>query len=169
MADVVSLSKAIGGGIPLGATVAGEGIMKGWSPGSHANTFGGNLLACAGGTAALTFMKRKKLDENATRRGAQIMKRLREWEGEYELVGNVRGLGLMIGMEIVKLKQTREPDTKVRDVIICKALENGLLLLPAGESVVRICPPLIISKEQAEKGLDMLEDAIRTAQTHSSR
>jgi 4-aminobutyrate aminotransferase len=162
--DVVSLSKAIGGGIPLGATVAGEKIMKGWTPGSHANTFGGNLLACAGGIAALEFMKKKKLGQNAIKRGAQIMKRLHEWEEEYEIVGNVRGIGLMIGIEIVKSKDTREPDPEVRDAIICRALEKRLLLLPAGESVVRICPPLIISKEEADKGLDTIELAIRAVQ-----
>lgn len=144
--DVVSLSKAIGGGIPLGATVARDELMADWKPGSHANTFGGNLLACAGGTAALDFMKKRKLGENAVKMGKIFMKRLEEMKETYEHVGDVRGLGLMIGVEIVKSKASREPDKKTRSAILCEASGRGLLLLPAGESVIRIAPPLIISR-----------------------
>ncbi|MFH1394192.1 MAG: aminotransferase class III-fold pyridoxal phosphate-dependent enzyme [Candidatus Micrarchaeota archaeon] len=159
--DIVCLSKAIGGGIPLGATIANSRLMDNWPPGSHANTFGGNLLACAGGIAALNFMKRKKLGQNATRMGKIIMKRLKELEADYEEIGDVRGLGLMIGMEIVRTKKGKAPDAKLRKALLCEAAGRGLLLLPAGESVIRIAPPLIINKEQAGKGLDILEDSIK--------
>jgi 4-aminobutyrate aminotransferase len=159
--DIVSMSKAIGGGIPLGATVANRKIMQDWPPGSHANTFGGNLLACAAGIASLDFMRKKKLGENAVRIGKIMMKRLKEMEEQYEIVGDVRGIGLMIGVEIVKSKESRAPNKETRSSILCAASGNGLLLLPAGESTIRICPPLIINKEQAEKGLDIFEEAVK--------
>jgi 4-aminobutyrate aminotransferase len=94
-----------------------------------------------------------------------MMDRLAEMEEKYECIGNVRGIGLMIGIEIVKSKRTREPDEKTRSAIVDDAFGKGLLLLPAGESSIRICPPLIINKEQAEKGLDILEDAIKEIST----
>ncbi len=168
--DVVSMSKAIGGGMPLGATVSSKKIMD-WPPGSHANTFGGNLLACAGGMASLDFMQKKKLGENAVRRGREIIKRLNEMKRSYEIVGDVRGLGLMIGLEIVGSKKTRTPSESLRNAVLCKASEKGLLLLPAGArtSVIRICPPLIITKEQARHGLDILEDAIRVVNNERRR
>lgn len=161
--DIVSMSKAIGGGIPLGATIASRNLTKKWKHGSHANTFGGNLLACAGGIASLYFMKREQLGENAVRIGKLMMKRLAEMELEYEMIGDVRGLGLMIGMEIVKTKDSRVPDQKMCHAIIHNGLKRGLLLLTAGESVVRICPPLTITKEQAEHGLNILEQAVKAS------
>lgn len=158
--DIVSLSKAVGGGIPLGVTLANKKTMD-WPHGAHANTFGGNLLACAAGIATLNYMRRKRLGENALRIGAMMMKRLREIKDSYEIVGDVRGLGLMIGVEIVKDKASKAYGTNQRQQILCKATEKGLLLLPAGRSAIRICPPLIINKQQAMKGVDMLEDAIK--------
>lgn len=161
--DIVSLSKAIGGGIPLGATVANKKIMD-WPPGAHANTFGGNLLACAAGIAALKFMRARQLGRNAQRIGAHMMKRLREMKERYEIIGDVRGLGLMIGMEIVKDKKSKAYGKEERSKILCAASEKGLLLLPAGTSSIRICPPLVITKKQADAGLDVLEDAVRDAE-----
>lgn len=158
--DIVSLSKAIGGGIPLGATVASKKIMD-WPHGAHANTFGGNLLACAAGIATLNYMRKKKLGKNALRIGKLMMKRLEKMQSTYEIVGDVRGLGLMIGIEIVKDKKSRIYGINERQEILCKASEKGLLLLPAGTSSIRICPPLIINKQQANAGLDVLEDAIK--------
>ncbi|MBI2076354.1 MAG: aminotransferase class III-fold pyridoxal phosphate-dependent enzyme [Candidatus Aenigmarchaeota archaeon] len=158
--DIVSLSKAIGGGIPLGATVANKKIMD-WVPGTHANTFGGNLLACAAGIATLKYMRRKRLGENAARMGKLMMKRLHEIKEAHEIVGDVRGLGLMIGVEIVKDKESKRYGIGERNQILCKASEKGLLLLPAGTSTIRICPPLVLTKTQALQGMDILEDAIR--------
>ena len=157
--DIVCLSKAIGGGVPLGATLASKEIMD-WVPGSHANTFGGNLLACAAGIATLKYMRKKKLGKNATRIGKHMMNRLNEMKDEHEIIGDVRGLGLMIGVEIVKSKKSKQYDDIKRKEILCSASEKGLILLPAGRSTIRICPPLIITKEQADLGLDILEDSI---------
>ena len=159
-ADVVCLSKAIGGGIPLGVTLANKKTMD-WVPSSHSNTFGGNLLACAGGIATLNYMKKHKLGENANKIGKYMLKRLKEMEEKYEIIGEVRGIGLMIGVEIVKNKHTKEYGINERNAILCKASEKGLILLPAGKSVIRICPPLIINKKQADIGLDILEDSVK--------
>ncbi len=158
--DIVSLSKAIGGGIPLGATVANDKIMD-WVPGSHANTFGGNLLACAAGIATLKFMREKKLGENAIRIGNYMRKRLEKMKDTYEIIGDVRGIGLMIGVEIVKDKNSKKYGIEERSYILCKASERGLILLPAGTSAIRICPPLILTKEQADLGLDIFEDSVK--------
>lgn len=158
--DIVALSKAIGGGIPLGVTVANEKTMD-WVAGSHANTFGGNLLACAAGIATLKFMKKKGLGENTLKIGNYMMKRLQEMKERYKIIGDVRGIGLMIGVEIVRDKQSKAYGTKERSGILCKASEKGLILLSAGVSTIRICPPLILTKEQADLGLDILEDSIK--------
>lgn len=158
--DIVALSKAIGGGIPLGATVANEKIMD-WVAGVHANTFGGNLLACAAGIATLRLIRENKLGENATKIGNYMMKRLEEMKENYEIIGDVRGIGLMIGVEIVKDRKSKNYGTKERTDILCKASEKGLLLLPAGTSSIRISPPLILTKEQADLGLDIFEDSVK--------
>ncbi|MBI4019510.1 MAG: aminotransferase class III-fold pyridoxal phosphate-dependent enzyme [Candidatus Aenigmarchaeota archaeon] len=155
-ADIVSMSKAIGGGIPLGATLSSNKVMN-WPSGAHANTFGGNLIACAAGIATLGQMKNKKLGANAAKIGKMMLKRLHEMKQTHDLIGDVRGIGLMIGIEIVNGKANDEVKSSQ---ILCKAAEKGLLLLPAGKSSIRICPPLIINKQQAEHGLDILDEAI---------
>lgn len=158
--DIISLSKAIGGGIPLGATLANSKIMD-WPSGSHSNTFGGNLVACVAGIATLNYMKKKKLGQNAKKVGNYMMKRLNEMKDDYEIIGDVRGIGLMIGIEIVKNKRSKKYGIEERQGILCKSSEKGLLLLPAGESVIRICPPLTITKQQADHGIDIIEDSIK--------
>ncbi len=158
--DIVSMAKSIGGGLPIGATISSRKIMD-WVPGSHSNTFGGNLVSCAAGIAALTFMKKKKLGQNAQKMGKLMLKRLEELKNQYEIIGDVRGIGLMIGIEIVKNKKTREPAAKERDVIQCEAARKGMILLGAGKSVIRFCPPLVITKKEAEKGLDIFEESVR--------
>ncbi len=147
--DIVSLSKAIGGGVPLGAMISTDAIMD-WPKGAHANTFGGNLLACAGGIAALDFMKRKKLGQNAVRMGKIIMKGLESMKGD--TIVDVRGIGLMIGVEVC--------DKVERERLMLRAMQNGLLLLPAGESTIRISPPLTLTKGEAEQGLAILEGCL---------
>jgi 4-aminobutyrate aminotransferase len=139
-ADIVCMSKSIGGGIPLGATLSTGKIMS-WPPGTHANTFGGNLLAAAGGLATLEFMQSSKLGAKAVEKGNYLMKSLNELKDKYPIIGDVRGIGLMIGIELVE--NDRSPASAMRDVIIKKALEGGLILLPAGDSVIRFVPPLI--------------------------
>jgi 4-aminobutyrate aminotransferase len=158
--DIVSMSKALGGGIPIGVTTASAKIMD-WKPGTHGNTFGGNLLACAAGVAVLRYAKKKRLAANAVRMGNIIMKRLNEMKDRYECVGDVRGLGLMIGAEIVQDKKSRRYGVAEREFILNEACRNGVVFIGAGRSVIRFCPPLTITKQQAEHGMDVLEAAIK--------
>ena len=157
--DIVCLSKAIGGGLPMGATISSKEIMD-WVPGSHANTMGGNLLACAAGIASLNYMRKKKLGEKAKRIGDYMMKRLEELKEKYEIIGDVRGKGLMIGIELVKDRRTKEFAREERHKIIMNALSRGLMLLPAGTSVIRFCPPLTLTRKEADKGLEIFENSL---------
>ncbi|MCX6815594.1 MAG: aminotransferase class III-fold pyridoxal phosphate-dependent enzyme [Candidatus Aenigmarchaeota archaeon] len=154
--DIVSLAKALGGGLPLGLMIAKPGLMK-WPKSAHSNTFGGNLLSCAAGLATLNYIKKKKLGQNAVRVGNYIMKRLNEMKEKYECLGDVRGLGLMIGMEIVQNKKSRKPGKAEREFIMYKSYENRLIMLGAGTSVIRICPALNITRAQADAGLNVLD------------
>ncbi len=158
--DIVCLSKAIGGGVPLGVTVTNNKIFD-WPSGSHANTLGGNLLACAAGIEALKFMKEHRLGEKASVLGEYMLKRLEGFKEKYEIIGDVRGLGLMLGMELVKDKKSKRYAVKERHKILCKAAEKGLILLPAGISVIRLSPPLILKKEEADRGLDIIEECLK--------
>lgn len=158
--DIVSLSKAIGGGVPLGATIAKKKIMD-WGHGVHSNTFGGNLLACAAGTATLEFLKKNRLGEKAVRTGKEMLKVLNEFKDKIGLVGDVRGMGLMIGVELVKSKSSKKPAVKELSKVLNIAGNNGLLLLAAGKNVIRICPPLVLSEKQAMSGLEILGSALK--------
>ncbi len=157
-ADIVCMAKSIGGGMPLGATLSTGKIMS-WPSGAHGNTFGGNLLASASGLAALEFMESNKLGDQAVDKGAYIMKRLNELKDQYQIIGDVRGMGLLIGMELVE--ENKDPAVEKRDLIIKKAFEGGLIMLPAGESVIRFVPPLVISKEEIDCGFGIFEDALK--------
>jgi 4-aminobutyrate aminotransferase len=157
-ADIVAMSKSIGGGVPLGATLSSSEIMS-WHSGVHANTFGGNLLAAAGGLATLEFMEQEKLGEKAVEKGAYIMKRLEEMKEKYPIIGDVRGIGLMIGIELVG--KDRVPATEKRNNVVNRAIEEGLILLPAGDSVIRFVPPLVISREEIDKGLGIFENVLK--------
>ena len=157
-ADIVCMSKSIGGGIPLGATLSSSEIMS-WPEGAHANTFGGNLLAAAGGLATLEFMESRNLGQKAAEKGRYLMKRLNELKEEYSIVGDVRGMGLMIGAELVE--QNGDPAAEKCKMVIKSALEKGMILLPAGDSVIRFVPPLIITREEIDRGMEIFEDAIK--------
>jgi len=157
--DIVCLSKAIGGGLPLGVTIASDEIMT-WPPGSHASTFGGNNIACAAGTAVLDIMKEEGFDDHITKMGAYLLERLKRLKKHHEIIGDVRGIGLMSAIELVRNRATKEPAVHERNVVLNNAFKNGLTLLPAGESVIRFCPPLTLEKEDIDTGLDILEAAI---------
>jgi 4-aminobutyrate aminotransferase len=158
--DIVSMSKTLGGGLPIGATVASTKVMD-WVPGSHANTFGGNLLAAVAGTATLTFMRKKRLGLKAKKMGKFMLKQLQSLQTEYDIIGDVRGKGLMIGVELVKNRKTKAFAVKERQKILCHALEEDLILLPCGMSTIRFCPPLTLSKAEAKQGLAAFETALK--------
>jgi 4-aminobutyrate aminotransferase len=158
-ADIVCLSKAIGGGLPLGITVARDEIMT-WPPGSHASTFGGNNLSCAAGLAVLEFLQAPGFGESVLDKGRYLLEGLHRLHDRHDLIGDVRGIGLMCGIELVTDRETKEPASGERGRVLRYAFEQGLTLLPAGASTIRFCPPLTMEKEDIATGLDILDSAL---------
>jgi len=156
--DIVTLSKALGGGFPLGATVASDEIMA-WPPGSHASTFGGNNVSCAAGLAVLKILDAPGFGGHVTEMGAYLMERLKDLQQNHAVIGDVRGIGLMIGIELVRDRIKKQRAKEERNAVLNAAFRNGLTLLPAGESVIRFSPPLIIEKEDIEAGIELLDCA----------
>jgi 4-aminobutyrate aminotransferase len=157
--DIVCLGKALGGGLPFGVTVASGEVMD-WPPGSHASTFGGNNLACAAALAVMGLLREEGLGDRVTAAGGYLTARLRELAGRHPIVGDVRGLGLMVGMELVRDQSTKEPARDEQRIILRRAFERGLVLLPAGESVIRFCPPLIVGEEEIDTAVAILDRAM---------
>ncbi|MGZ5563476.1 MAG: aminotransferase class III-fold pyridoxal phosphate-dependent enzyme [Halobacteriota archaeon] len=153
--DIVCLSKALGGGLPLGAMVASEEVTT-WLPGSHAGTFAGNNVACAAGLGVLDILSGKGFGDYVVDAGQHLLRRLNELQEDYDLIGDVRGMGLMAAIELVHSRETKEPAIEERRVILNDAFENGLALLPAGESAIRFCPPLTIEKGDIDRGVKLL-------------
>jgi 4-aminobutyrate aminotransferase len=157
--DIVCMAKGIASGMPLGVTLSKAEIMD-WVPGSHASTFGGNPVAIAAALATLDVIEREGLLSNAEEVGNYILRRMRDWPAKYRLVGDVRGRGLMIGVELVSDKQTKQPASPERDRVVELAFERGVLFLGSGPSTIRIAPPLITTKEQADTAVDVLEECV---------
>ncbi len=160
--DIVCMAKGIASGMPLGVTMAKADIMD-WVPGSHASTFGGNPVCIAAALATMDVLEHEAI-RNADTVGRHIMQRISAWPQKHSMVGDVRGRGLMIGVELVTDKRSKAPAGSARDKVVQLAFERGCLFLGAGENSVRICPPLIITKEQADIGLDILEECIRAVE-----
>jgi 4-aminobutyrate aminotransferase len=157
--DIITSAKGIASGMPLGICISKAEVMD-WVPGSHASTFGGNPVCIAASLATLDLLEREAI-ANAASMGEYMMKRMKTWVDKYEMVGDVRGFGLMIGVEIVKDKKTKAVAGKERDRIVDKlCFERGVLMLGAGETTIRLSPPLIINKEQADIAMDVLEESI---------
>jgi len=156
--DIVCIAKGIASGMPLGICMSRANVMD-WVPGSHASTFGGNPICLAAALATLEIIEREGM-ANAATVGAAALNRLKSWVAKYENVGDVRGRGLMIGVEMVKDKKSRAPAGELRDRIIALAFERGLLLLGCGESTLRLCPPLIVTQQETDIALDILEECI---------
>ena len=156
--DMVCLAKGIASGMPLGVCMTRAEIMD-WRPGSHASTFGGNPVSIAAALATMNIIEREAM-ANAARVGTLMLERLRGWKQSHPLVGDVRGRGLMIGVELVKDQSTREPAAELRNRVETLAFERGLMVLGCGESSLRLSPPLIVSREEATVALDILEDAL---------
>jgi 4-aminobutyrate aminotransferase len=157
--DILTVAKGIASGMPLGATVARADLMT-WPPGAHASTFGGNPVACAAALVTIELLQ-KELVDNAAAMGDYLMARMRPWPARFPIVGDVRGLGLMLGIEIVRDHATMEKAPAWRDRIVSLAFERGLLLLGAGDNSVRLCPPLVITRDQCDFALDTLEACLK--------
>ena len=156
--DIVCMAKGIASGMPLGVCMSRAEVMD-WVPGSHASTFGGNPVSIAAALATIDILEREGI-ANAGKVGAKMLERLDGWKKTHPLVGDVRGRGLMIGIELVKDKQTREPATALRNRVETLAFERGLMILGCGETSIRLCPPLLLKEEEAAVGLDILEDVL---------
>ena len=156
--DIVCMAKGIASGMPLGICMTRAEIMD-WVPGSHASTFGGNPIAIASALATMDILEREGIS-NAEHVGGKILERLEGWKHSHPLVGDVRGRGLMIGIELVLDKETREPAPALRNLVEGLCFEKGLLILGCGENSLRLCPPLIVSENEATVALDILEEAL---------
>ncbi|MEM0086860.1 MAG: aminotransferase class III-fold pyridoxal phosphate-dependent enzyme [Candidatus Micrarchaeaceae archaeon] len=162
-ADIYTMAKSLGAGLPIGATIVKNSIAD-VPAGAHANTFGGNLLSIAAAKASLEYVKRnfKSLQRHIKTESKYILKRLNSMKEKYESVGDVRGIGLMIGVEFVKTKKGKEPGVEERQAVLNYSFNKGLLLLPAGQSTIRIIPPLTVKHSSVEKGMDIFEEAVNS-------
>lgn len=159
--DIVTMAKGIASGMPLGVATARAEVMS-WPPGSHASTFGGNPVACAAAIATLGLL-RDELVQNAATVGRHLMDGARALMDKHALIGDVRGRGLMVGIEFVRDRQTKERATTERDAIVRGCFERGLLVLGAGRNAIRLSPPLVLTKDQADTALAVLDEAIGAA------
>lgn len=158
--DIICCAKALASGLPLGATIAKAKIMD-WVAGSHASTFGGNPLSCVAAMSVIDVIKEERLLENATKQGNYILKRLGELKEESNIVGDVRGKGLMIGVEIVAGKEGKKPSPEKANEVIMRSWKRGVAVITCGVSTLRIAPPLNITQELADSALNIIVDVIK--------
>jgi 4-aminobutyrate aminotransferase len=164
--DIVCMAKGIASGMPLGVTLSKADIMD-WIPGSHASTFGGNPVCIAAALATLDVIEKESLLRNSHEVGSHMMKRMADWPKKHKIVGDVRGRGLMIGVEIVKDQATREYGAAERDRIVEQAFERGVLFLGCGPSTIRIAPALVVTKDEADVAVDALEESIAVVEKNA--
>ena len=156
--DVVATAKGIASGLPLGVIIARSELMS-WPPGAHASTFGGNPVACAAAMATIRLI-RERLMQNAADVGAHLFAALQMLMEKHALIGDVRGRGLMIGVELVRDRQTKERATSERDRVVRECFNRGLLVLGAGRNALRFSPPLVLTKDQADTAVRFLDEAL---------
>jgi 4-aminobutyrate aminotransferase len=157
-ADIVNIAKGIASGLPLGVTCARADIMS-WPPGAHASTFGGNPVSCAAANATIKLLK-DGLVANAAAVGAHLASGLRELQRKHRVIGDVRGIGLMIGVELVRDRDTKERAVEERNALVQSMFRRGVLILGAGKNAIRIAPPLVFTKSQADNLLRVMDDAL---------
>lgn len=159
MPDVMLMAKGIASGLPLSGLAARKDLIAKWKPGSHGGTFGGNVVACAAAVATIRAMREEKLVENASARGLQLMAGLRKLQAEFKQIGDVRGLGLMVGVEF---GAPGAPDTATAKAVAQAAFDRGLMLLSCGtyDNVIRWIPPLVVNEQQIEEALQIFAAAL---------
>jgi 4-aminobutyrate aminotransferase len=145
---------------PIGAMISSAKVMD-WEPGAHASTFGGNLVACAAAIEGLKILKERDLVKRAEQLGNFALKRLNEIAEESSLIGDVRGKGLLIGIELVKDKRTKERAVEEREKLVRDTLDRGLIIFRGGRSVIRIAPPLVSTRLELQMGLDIFEKSLK--------
>ena len=156
--DIIAVAKGIASGLPLGVTTARAEVMA-WPPGAHASTFGGNPIACAAALVTIDLIRQSLMD-NASTVGAHLMTRLRALADRHPVIGDVRGRGLMIGLELVTDRQTKERAPKERDRLVDECFARGLLVLGAGRNTLRLCPPLVLTTAEADKAADIIDASL---------
>ena len=156
--DMMSIAKGIASGMPLGVAVARAGLMA-WPPGAHASTFGGNPVSCAAALTTIALLK-DRLVANAADVGGHLMGGLKALADKHPLIGDVRGRGLMIGVELVRDRQTKERAPQERDAVVNAAFSRGLLLLGAGINAIRFSPPLVLTRQQADIAVQIFDEAV---------
>lgn len=156
--DMLAVAKGVASGMPLGACVARSSLMD-WVPGSHASTFGGNPISCRAALATIELLE-GGLVENSARLGKYMLKEIQKMMPRHRFFGDVRGKGLMIGVEIVKNRKTKEYNKPARDAIIQEAFKRGLIMLGCGPSVLRFMPPLVVTKREIDDALTILDEAV---------
>ncbi len=145
----------------MGVWIAREEVMS-WSEGAHSSTFSGNHLTCAASIATLNMIKKQNMLEKTIEKGNELKKGLLELEKKYEIIGDIRGKGLFIGVELVKDRHSKEPAVEESAKIRFEALKRGVMLLPGGGSSIRLCPSVTITSEQIEKVIDVLDESLKT-------
>ena len=160
--DIMTLAKGLASGLPIGLVVARRTLMEKWKRGAHGNTFGGNPLCCAAALATLELVE-QEYAANAAAVGEYFLGRLRELQTRFPCIGDVRGKGLMIGMELVSDRGTRAPARALCEAVLTRAFHNGLLLLSCGASTVRFIPPLMINRQHVDEAMGLLETALTEA------
>jgi len=160
--DIITSAKGIASGLPLGACIARKSVMD-WEVGAHGNTYGGNPISCAASLATIDLIEKQYM-QNAKEVGEYAIEALQEIQARHPSIGDVRGKGLMIGVEFVKDRETKEAAKELTDRVVDLGYEKGLLMLSCGQSVIRIAPPLSISKTEMDEGLKMFEDALTQAE-----
>jgi 4-aminobutyrate aminotransferase len=156
--DVVTMAKGIASGLPLGVATARSEIIS-WPPGTHASTFGGNPVSCAASLATIKLL-RESLVKNAEVVGAHLLAGATALMDKHPIIGDVRGRGLMIGLELVRDRQTKERATKERDAVVRNCFARGLLVLGAGQNSIRLSPSLVLTTQQADTALEILDQAL---------
>ena len=156
--DMVAIAKGVASGMPLGVAAARSGLMA-WPPGAHASTFGGNPVSCAAALATLKLLK-ERLVANAADVGAHLMDGLKGLMAKHRLIGDVRGRGLMVGVELVRDRTTKERAIEERDAVVNEAFSRGLLLLGAGKNAIRFSPPLVITRDQADVAVQIVDESL---------
>jgi 4-aminobutyrate aminotransferase len=157
--DIITISKSLGSGIPISATVFRSNLDFG-TEGAHSNTFGGNLVGCASALATIQVIQEERLVENSARKGEYFKKRLMELYQKYDIIGDVRGLGLMLAIELVKDRRTKEYAIEERDKLLMEAFKRGLILLGCGKSGIRLIPALNVSEEQIDTAVEILDNSL---------
>jgi 4-aminobutyrate aminotransferase len=160
--DMVSIAKGVASGLPLGITAARADVMR-WTPGAHASTFGGNPVSCVAAIETIRLI-RDGLMANAATVGDHLLTGCRELQAKHPLIGDVRGKGLMVGLEFVRDRATKVRAPAERDAVVEAAFTRGLLVLGAGRNALRLCPPLVLTKAQADTCLGILDDAISSVE-----